>query len=288
MYASRLVQLLLLALAVCYAADAAWWNVGPRAMRARQLGDIIGGGSSDDDSASDTPTEGAPQTSPTSADPEPTTADPGESPSESVSEPTTEPGNPPSDPSETSTTTTSTSTTSRAQQTSSTTTRNNDPAETTTTSSRPDETTAKDGETTTTFTPVVSTSIDVITKTNDDGSIDKSTSVTLHTSTPGLNEESNETSGMSDQTRDTVIGVVVGVGGAIILGALALVAWRIRSRRKRVEESDGLMDYNENMADKPDAPPGSAPSTTNTQRTPFQSTLENYHQPTQVNASSNF
>jgi len=87
---------------------------------------------------------------------------------------------------------------------------------------------------------------------------------------------------MSTTTRNTVIGVVVGVGGAIILGGLALVAWRIWGRKKHQEEHDGLMDYGSAIESKPDTG-GSL-----TGRTPFQSTLESYHAPTQVNTAANF
>ncbi len=90
---------------------------------------------------------------------------------------------------------------------------------------------------------------------------------------------------MSTKTRNTVIGVVVGVGGAIILGALGLVAWRVWGRKKQNDEADGLMDYNMNLAQQEKPEHGGSPPP---QRTPFQSTLENYHQPTHVNASSNF
>lgn len=87
---------------------------------------------------------------------------------------------------------------------------------------------------------------------------------------------------MSTQTRNTVIGVVVGVGGAIILGGLAFVAFRIWGRKKTPDADDGLMDYN-STADKTTETSGSM-----TGRTPFQSTLESYHAPTQVNTASNF
>jgi len=86
---------------------------------------------------------------------------------------------------------------------------------------------------------------------------------------------------MSTQTRNTVIGVVVGVGGAIILGGLAFVAWRIWGRKKSPEENDNLMDYPSGTAEKP------ATGTT-VGGTPFQSTLESYHAPTQVNQAKNF
>lgn len=91
---------------------------------------------------------------------------------------------------------------------------------------------------------------------------------------------------MSDKTRNTVIGVVVGIGGAIIVGALGLIAWRVWGRRKQSEESDGLMDYDMGAGgfEKQDSSyHGAAPAPS-----PFKSTLENYHQPGQVNTSSNF
>lgn len=102
---------------------------------------------------------------------------------------------------------------------------------------------------------------------------------------------------MSAKTRNTVIGVVVGIGGFIILGALGLVAWRIWGRKKQAEEADGLMDFNDTPSTAyhsgygpvEKSEPGSAGRDSGPRATPFQSTLENYHQPTApVNASSNF
>jgi len=47
---------------------------------------------------------------------------------------------------------------------------------------------------------------------------------------------------MSSKTRNTIIGVVVGVGGAILLAALGIVLWRVFGRRKAaVDHDDGLM-----------------------------------------------
>lgn len=115
------------------------------------------------------------------------------------------------------------------------------------------------------------------------------TSTTKTTSTPGLTSGDGETSGMSTKTRNTVIGVVVGVGGAIVLGALGLVGWRIWGRKKHNEENDGLMDYDMTATTGGVEKSERGSSAGGTQRsTPFQSTLENYHQPGQVNASSNF
>ena len=129
----------------------------------------------------------------------------------------------------------------------------------------------------------VETTTKVITTTNADGSQVTYTSESLSTATPGLaSSGSGQASGMTTQTRNTVIGVVVGVGGAIILGGLALVAWRIWGRKKHQEENDGLMDYG-STAEKPETAGGSMAT-----RTPFQSTLESYHAPTQVNTAANF
>lgn len=72
-----------------------------------------------------------------------------------------------------------------------------------------------------------------------------------------------------------------------MLGALALVAWRIWGRKKDTEEHDVLMDYDMSTPGAVEKSERGS-SVGGTQRTPFQSTLENYHQPSQVNASSNF
>jgi hypothetical protein len=89
---------------------------------------------------------------------------------------------------------------------------------------------------------------------------------------------------MSTKTRNTVIGVVVGIGGAAILGGLFIVAWRIWGRPKKEDETDGLMGgYHDNNinAEKNGSVSGAAAN-------PFQSTLENYHQPGRMNPSANF
>jgi len=127
---------------------------------------------------------------------------------------------------------------------------------------------------------------EVITTTYADGSKSTFTSEILTTSTPGLADDGKKNdsgSGLSPQSRNTIIGVVVGVGGAIILGGLAFVAFRIWGRKKQQEENDGLMDYGSvGTAEKPDTV-GSQSG-----RTPFQSTLESYHAPGQVNQAANF
>ena len=145
----------------------------------------------------------------------------------------------------------------------------------------------------TTLEPVTSTSIEVVTKTNEDGSHQVMTTSHITTSTPEPQEGDSDDNGggLSPNTRNIVIGVVVGVGGAILLGALGLVAWRIRSRKKAAEESESLMEYTSGYAtvDKSE-PPNSATGTnaSSAGRSPFQATLDTYHQPNQINTSSNF
>lgn len=142
---------------------------------------------------------------------------------------------------------------------------------------------------TTTAEPITSTTVVVVTAT--DGSVSSSTSVSVTTPTPGLSEASNGSgsSGMSPTTKKTIIGVVVGVGGAIVLAVAGLFAWRIWGRKKASEENDGLMSYNNGAEGKSEVGGLNAGSTvTGSARSPFQSTLESYHAPSNVNASSNF
>lgn len=124
----------------------------------------------------------------------------------------------------------------------------------------------------------------VVTTTGANGQSTTYTSEQVSTTTPDLaSTSSSGSTGMTPQTRNTVIGVVVGVGGAIVLAGIAFLVLRLR-RKKQPEESDGLMDYNNGLvaADKAEV------ASSNSGRTPFQSTLESYHAPTQVNTASNF
>jgi len=91
--------------------------------------------------------------------------------------------------------------------------------------------------------------------------------------------------GMTSQTKKTVVGVVVGIVGAIVLGALFFVAWRIWGRKKSEDEGDDLMgDYHGRSAHEKISDVGTAAPS------PFQTTLDQYHNPNgrNANVSSNF
>lgn len=73
-----------------------------------------------------------------------------------------------------------------------------------------------------------------------------------------------------------------------MLAVAGLFAWRIWGRKRGNDDNDGLM-YNDGTEGKSEVGALGAGSTvTGNPRSPFQSTLESYHAPTQVNASSNF
>lgn len=112
------------------------------------------------------------------------------------------------------------------------------------------------------------------------------TSASDSTGTPGLSKGSSggDSSGISEDQKKTIIGVVVGVGGAILIGAIIAVFWRISSRKKKAAQSDEVTDLMSGTAvgagarEKAPSPGG----------TPFRSTLDQYHNPGPVNAASNF
>jgi hypothetical protein len=117
------------------------------------------------------------------------------------------------------------------------------------------------------------------------GQLSTVTSEGTTTHTPGLaggSSSSNQQTGMSEQQKNTIIGVVCGIGGAIVLAVVGIVAWRVWGRKKNQEESEGAFGPSYSPAEKMEQP-GSQSS-----RSPFQSTLESYHAPTQVNTASNF
>lgn len=80
--------------------------------------------------------------------------------------------------------------------------------------------------------------------------------------------------------------MVVGIGGAIVLGVLGVVIWRIQKKRNEAynEEDDDLMGGTAVGS----GPREKAPSPASQGTTPFKNTLDQYHNPGPVNAASNF
>ncbi|KAL7805472.1 hypothetical protein V8C44DRAFT_340757 [Trichoderma aethiopicum] len=309
MYSSRLVSVLVVVVSILCLVQANWWDVQKvhhrGLIRRADLSDVVGDlkkSTSADDSL---PSPAPPSESPSSTPAQQTTAD------DSSSSTSASPSSPPSTSESASATPAPGSTSSPASTTAEPTTSAPDstssagptpsattPPSTTTSSSgggsddsSSDQKTSDGGNgkggSSPSETPsaVVSTKVEVVTMTNSDGSKTTQTTTTKTTHTAALNAENQKPTGMSTKTRNTIIGVVVGVGGAAILGALILVAFRVWGRKKHAEEADGLMAYNSDLVAGAEKSPRGSSSGAG-QRNPFQSTLENYHQP--VNASANF
>lgn len=90
-------------------------------------------------------------------------------------------------------------------------------------------------------------------------------------------------SGLSTSTRNTIIGVVVGVGGALLFGGLAIVAWRLKRKRVNPIDEDDLM-----RRDGSPLAAGREMHAASPEASPFKATLDQYHKPPGVNTSSNF
>ncbi|KAK2809881.1 hypothetical protein FQN50_003522 [Emmonsiellopsis sp. PD_5] len=139
--------------------------------------------------------------------------------------------------------------------------------------------------------PPSKSSVEIVTNTiTVSGSVieQTSTSIPSQTAAPGLGDDnggSGSSSGLSTGTRNIIIGVVVGVGGAVILGGLAFVAWRLRRKRnaRGVGDDDDLMNAGTAVGSS-----SHETSTMGTANSPFKSTLDQYHNPRGVNPSSNF
>lgn len=148
--------------------------------------------------------------------------------------------------------------------------------------------TSDDSEPSTTKPPTVST---ITTTQTIDGTpvptTFTSTDASEATESPGLSGSSsdNSDSGLDSNQKKIIIGVVVGVGGAILIGAIGVVVWRIRARRRAAGEDDAtdLMSgtaVGTGVREKAPSPAAGG--------TPFRSTLDQYHNPGPVNAASNF
>ncbi|KAJ5514124.1 Mid2-like cell wall stress sensor [Penicillium fimorum] len=164
-----------------------------------------------------------------------------------------------------------------------------EPTVTSTTSKKTDPAskTSTEGDNTTTFktsttqTPVVKTITSYATS---DGSTIANVMTTTSIPSPSLNgDKSSGSSGVSASDKKIIIGVVVGVGGAILIGAVGLVFWRIHKKRsEQYGDEDDLMGgtaVGSGPREKAPSPAGN---------TPFKNTLDQYHNPGPVNAASNF
>lgn len=112
------------------------------------------------------------------------------------------------------------------------------------------------------------------------------TSAPAEATSPSLaGDSSGSSSGVSESDKKIIIGVVVGVGGAIVLGVLGVVIWRIQKKRNEQynDEDDDLMGGTAVGSGPREKAPSPAQGST-----PFKSTLDQYHNPGPVNAASNF
>lgn len=112
------------------------------------------------------------------------------------------------------------------------------------------------------------------------------TSAPATSMSPSLNGDSgSSSSGVSDSAKKIIIGVVVGVGGAIVLGVLGVVIWRIHKKRNEQYNDDDDDLVGGTAVGSAQREMAASPAQSGT---PFRSTLDQYHNPGPVNAASNF
>jgi hypothetical protein len=125
-------------------------------------------------------------------------------------------------------------------------------------------------------TTLYTTAVDVVTPT---GSAPEQTGQAPSTAPGG----SVGSSGLKTSQRNIIIGVVVGIGGAILLGGLAVVLYRLRRKENPVDEDDLMRRDGSPLAETRREPLQGAGTS------PFRATLDQYHNRTgPVNAASNF
>jgi Ca2+/Na+ antiporter len=104
------------------------------------------------------------------------------------------------------------------------------------------------------------------------------TTTAFATGTSAPQSNGNASGGMSSKTKALIGGLVGGIGGAIILIAAGIVLWRVRNKRRVSEDDNDLMMGT-----------GSAVGEKPANATPFQTNLEQYHNPGgRPNAAANF
>jgi hypothetical protein len=113
-------------------------------------------------------------------------------------------------------------------------------------------------------------------------SIPVTTGQAVSTDSPETQSNDDKSGSLSDSNKKVIGGVVGGVGGALLLGGIALVFWRMKKRQNKVTADDDDLNLNTGAAlgDKPQNGTGASP---------FQSNLEQYHNPGgRPNAAANF
>ncbi|KAI0143832.1 hypothetical protein GGR57DRAFT_483113 [Xylariaceae sp. FL1272] len=294
MYSSRMVHILWVGLAFLLATRAAWQprNVGGRDLIESLIGaddETTTSSTADATTSSDTTTSSEAPTTTTESTTESTTSD---SSTSTTDVPTTSTTDEPTSSTPPPTTTTSTTDGGDSGSTTSTS-ATEGPTSTTATSTTADGQTGgqttKTTETTSTAKPFTTTSTIVFTSTDSEGHTYTSSTVSQVVQTPGFSGSgsSSKNTGLSAKEKSTVIGVTVGVGGAIVLAAIGILFWRLRSKKRSNEEQEELVSYGDGFGG-----PGTAEKTSEpapgASRSPFQSTLESYHAPSSTNAASNF
>lgn len=96
----------------------------------------------------------------------------------------------------------------------------------------------------------------------------------------------NGSSGLSTSSKKIIGGVVGGIGGAILVGAIAIVLWRLWGRKQNkpdLDDTDIFAGQNDSLMREKETSPGGP--------TPLRSpnNLDRYHNPNgAVNTASNF
>ncbi|KAI4190825.1 MAG: hypothetical protein L6R41_000520 [Letrouitia leprolyta] len=105
------------------------------------------------------------------------------------------------------------------------------------------------------------------------GLVPVSTSTSASTSKPSLDtsQSGSSKSGLDSSQKRIIIGVVVGIGGAILLGGIVVVVWRIWGRKERSHDDD-----NDLMGSHPGSS-GHEKRSSISGQSPFRSTLDQYH-----------
>jgi len=104
------------------------------------------------------------------------------------------------------------------------------------------------------------------------------------TTTPSVQDGDHNggSSGLSSKSKGIIGGVVGGIGGAILLGGIIFAVWRVWGRKRhQLDDDEDIMSSTTAHDSEMRQNAGGA--------APFQSTLDQYHQPPRnVNAAANF